>query len=58
MEKTKYNEVTIFVADNGYTLSFKGYSGLPNEKGFKVAKTLEEVRTILIESLTPLLETK
>ena len=54
-KKTTYREVTVYVSDNGYSIHFKDYRGESSSKqGFKVAKTLDEVKKILAENLMTL----
>lgn len=53
--ETKYKEVRIWVADNGYTVSFKEYVGnVDLKQGYKVACTLDEVKKILEDNLLEL----
>lgn len=51
MKETKYRQVKITVANNGYVLSFSDYEGVYSGKDFKVSKSLNDVLILLTSNL-------
>lgn len=52
-QKTVFREVRVFVASNGFGVSFSDYVGAFTGKTYFVAKTLEEVKKICEKHLIP-----
>lgn len=56
-KKKVYKEAKVFVTDNGYTVYLSNHEGeFDGKQGFKVCKTLDEVKKVFQSNLKPLID--